>query len=92
MNDIKACPYCDAKRPRKLCNDKVGDYPMGKPLAINEDGYIVISHHGPCKAFPQQDEWHINLSLFGVGIYSKIDYCPKCGRDLKGDGDNVQLG
>lgn len=76
------CKYCDFKNPKDGQKYTAGLYPVGKPLSYSEDGYIIMSHKNGCPANPDENKYQIEFDLFGVGIYTEINYCPKCGRKL----------
>ena len=88
-----ACEYCNVKIPGKNAAIRCGNYPIGKPFFTNKDEYgiyvyAVISHKNGCLAIPDEDEWRLNYTSGGAGHYIPINYCPICGRDLRGDNND----
>lgn len=84
---MMACEYCTFKIPKENAVYTSGKYPVGKPLVVNRDefyrNYIILTHRNGCKAIPDEDHYTITFYQYGTGFYSKINYCPMCGRKLE---------
>ena len=84
------CEYCDFKNPtpletRRTCCDKVGRKPL---VARNDEVYgregIWLGFVPASDLLGLPDRYEIVFWEAGRGFYAEIDFCPKCGRDLRG--------
>lgn len=78
------CEYCTCKKPREGATAPLGNYPVGKYIIRGDDGFIAIREDNGTPVIPAPTSYSIELSLFGVGIGHRINFCPMCGRDLRG--------
>lgn len=84
------CKYCDFKSPTPLeayrtgC-DKVGRKPL---VARNDEVYgregIWLGFDAANDLVGLPDRYEVAFWEGGRGFYANINYCPMCGRDLRG--------
>lgn len=64
--------------PCPICNKEHPDYSGCCGIEVRENGVNVLSM--------ATREWNHYTDDFDY-VYLEVNYCPKCGRDLKGEGE-----
>lgn len=84
------CKYCDFKEPKPGTPYRAGTTPVGKPLTKRRDEYyidfIILCHEDGRRCNPPLDidRYLISWDRGGTGYFAEINFCPICGRDLRG--------
>ena len=82
------CKYCDFKKPTMLETHRTRCDQVGrKPLVFrNDEVYgregIWLGHREGNEELGLSEYYSITFWEAGHGFYSKINFCPMCGRDL----------